>query len=100
MATAEVEQPEVEQPETPEPDEPEITEDDAAEQPEGEPGEQEPEQRQRVPSSVTVIEKRDKALAAETKRHETALRKAYGDDFETMAPCPLCLTDGWVIAAP
>jgi hypothetical protein len=80
--------------------EPDITEEDAAEpadEPELEP-DAEPEPH--VESSQTTLAKRDKALTTETKRHETALRKAYGDDFETLAPCPLCLTDGWVIPAP
>ncbi len=80
--------------------EPEITEEDAAE-PEDEtaPG-QEPAPRQTVVSTQTLLAERDKKLTQETKRHENALTKIYGDDWSDLAPCPLCLTDGYVIPAP
>lgn len=79
---------------------PPITEEDASETEEETGAEQEEHPAPSGPSSETILAKRNKALDAETKRHETALRKAYGDDFETLSPCPLCLTDGWVIPAP
>lgn len=100
MATAEVEQPEVEQPETGEEREREITEEDAAETEEESGEEQEEQPAQRVQSSETILAARNRALTSETKRHENALRKAYGDDFDTLAVCPLCLSDGWIIPAP
>ena len=52
------------------------------------------------PSSETVLAERHKALASETRRHETRLRTIYGNDFESLAVCPLCLADGWIVPAP
>lgn len=80
-----------------EPENPDAEPDDEPDEPDESP--EEPAEPS-VPSSQTVLAARDKALEAETRRHENALRKAYGDDFDTLAPCPLCLTDGWVIPAP
>ncbi len=66
-----------------------------------EPEQDEPEpETPSVPSSETVMVERDKKLTAETKRHENALAKIYGDDWAELQPCPLCLTDGYVIPAP
>src|SRR5437762_10533063 len=96
---------EQEQVETPAPaPEPEPENPDAEPEPEpvGEPPEPEPEPEPEPhePSSQTVLDQRARNLEAETRRHEKALRRAYGDDFETLAVCPLCLADGWIIPAP
>ena len=96
------EQEQVEQP-TPEPEpEPENPDAEPEEEPLGEPAEPEPEPEPEPhePSSQTVLDQRARNLEGETRRHEKALRKIYGDDFETLAVCPLCLSDGYIIPAP
>lgn len=82
---------------TTEPENPDAEPEEPLAEPE-EPEEEEPEAH--VPASLTVLAERDRKLESETRRHENALRKLYGDDFETLAPCPLCLADGWVAPTP
>lgn len=47
------------------------------------------------PSSLAMNEARDKAEAAETKRHANALAKIYGEHWAMFAMCPLCQVDGY-----
>lgn len=48
------------------------------------------------PAEPVDLEKRNKALSGEATRHENALKKAYGDDFERRAFCPCCLGEGFL----
>lgn len=58
-------------------------------------------ERQSVPDRPIVDEqKRDKALTGEATRHENALKKIYGDDFEHRAFCPLCIGEGFLEPIP
>lgn len=62
--------------------------------------ETEPEVEARIPSSETVMLERDKKLNSEATRHENALKKVYGDDFEHRAFCPLCIGEGFLEPIP
>lgn len=52
------------------------------------------------PSSATVTSDLDKRLTAESKRHTTALEKAYGQLWPDRFPCPLCETEGFLTPWP
>lgn len=82
------------------PDEDLAPDDDQAEEPDEDEAAEDEEPEARVPSSQTILADRDRKLSSETRRHENALRKIYGPDFEELAVCPLCLSDGWIIPAP
>jgi len=57
--------------------------------------------RQQIPpSSVTELEKHERALKAEDTRHENALKKLYGEAWEDFAFCPLCLGQGFTRPHP
>lgn len=79
-------------------------------EPETEPGEDEAEaeaeqereqeaepEAEPAPSSLAVIGSQEKALEAESKRHEKALSKALGDHWPEFAMCPLCQVDGYAV---
>lgn len=72
--------------------EPEPSSEPDGEEPELEP---EPEEEARMPSSATIDAEQDKALTAETKRHENALKKAYGDSFDRRVRCIPCDGEGF-----
>jgi hypothetical protein len=55
-----------------------------------------PEPETPVEPEPVDLEKREKALSSEATRHENALKKAYGDDFEHRAFCPCCLGEGFL----
>jgi Zn ribbon nucleic-acid-binding protein len=78
--------------EFPEPDE-ELAE---AEEHEAEP-EPEPDPEPEPPSSVTTDSDLDKRLTSEASRHEKALAKAYGDQWDARIMCPLCEAEGFLL---
>jgi hypothetical protein len=41
-----------------------------------------------------------KKIDAENERHEKRLRELYGEQFEAMRDCPLCLTEGFMFPLP
>jgi hypothetical protein len=41
-----------------------------------------------------------KKIDAENERHEKRLRELYGEQFEEMRDCPLCLTEGFMFPLP
>jgi hypothetical protein len=41
-----------------------------------------------------------KKIDAENERHEKRLRELYGEQFEEMRGCPLCLTEGFMFPMP
>lgn len=69
----------------------------AAPEPAAEP---EPETAPAELSSQTAVEERDKRLKSEETRHENALKKIYGDEFEQRAFCPLCIGEGFLLPIP
>jgi hypothetical protein len=48
-----------------------------------------------APDPQPSIEAQLKAFEKENVRHETALKKLMGDDFEAFEPCPACATVGF-----
>jgi len=84
----ESEAPEPETGDEPEPGEPDADEPEASHEP------------QRVKSSETQMLEREKKLKSEDTRHENALKKIYGDDFERQAYCPLCIGQGFLEPIP
>lgn len=66
------------------------------------PSEDAPEpERQEIPKAThTDLGEREKKLKSEDTRHENALKKIYGDDFERQAYCPLCIGQGFLEAIP
>lgn len=67
-----------------------------------EPTEPEPEPTEPIEpaSSITVSVEREKKLKSEDTRHENALKKIYGDDFEQHVFCPLCIGQGFLVPIP
>jgi hypothetical protein len=69
-----------------EPIEPDEEEQDAEEETPAEP-----------PSSLAEVQRQERALNAEQKRHANALQKALGEQWAQFEQCPLCQVDGYAI---
>lgn len=52
------------------------------------------------PSSFQTVNDLDKKLASESKRHENALAKLYGEDWDKRLMCPLCEAEGFMLPWP
>jgi hypothetical protein len=73
----------------------------AAETDTGEPEAAEVEQAEQAPAEGPPMGAKElaalgKKIDAENERHEKRLRELYGDAFEEMRDCPLCLSEGFV----
>ena len=54
----------------------------------------------REPDSVAAMEKRDRELESEFKRHATRLETLYGEQWEERGLCPACEGEGYLTPWP